>query len=75
MKDVIYKHALLNAAEFDGKANPNAVLGKVLSEKPELKSDIKGLMKLINETIIEVNKMGSEKIKLIISHLQILEQQ
>jgi len=47
MKDLIYKHALLNAVEYNGKANPKAVLGKVISENPDLKKEISKLMKEI----------------------------
>jgi len=31
------KHALLNAIEHEGKANENAVLGKVVAENPSIK--------------------------------------
>ncbi|MBU3904615.1 MAG: glutamate--tRNA ligase [Nanoarchaeota archaeon] len=67
MKDVVYKHVLLNAVEFNGRANPKAILGKVISELPESKKDIKKLMILINKTVDEVNKLGLEKQKLIVS--------
>ena len=63
MKKIILKHTLLNAQDFDGKANPKAVLGKVLSEDPKLKKDIPKLMKDINETVEKINAMGIEKQK------------
>ena len=44
MKKIILKHALLNAQDYEGKANPKAVLGKVLSEDPKLKKDIPKLI-------------------------------
>ena len=39
-EELILKHALVNAKEFKGKANPKAVLGKVLAEEPKLKKEI-----------------------------------
>ncbi len=66
MKDinkVIYKYALINAIEFDGKADFQAVLGKVLNEQPELKKDIKTLAKKIKKVVDDVNSLGLEKQK------------
>ncbi|MBR9682873.1 MAG: glutamate--tRNA ligase [Candidatus Aenigmarchaeota archaeon] len=57
MKKIILKHALLNAQDFEGKANPKAVLGKVLAENSKLKKDIPKLMKDINEIVKKVNVM------------------
>ena len=36
MQDVIRKHALLNAAEYSGKASVQSVMGKVVAELPEM---------------------------------------
>ena len=57
MKDLILKYALKNASEYNGKANFGSVLGKILSEKPELKQNIKELSKEIIEIIKKVNSM------------------
>src|SRR3989344_9546167 len=54
------KYALQNAVKFDGKANPGAVIGKILAEQPELKDKIKEIAKSISQIINEVNKMGAE---------------
>jgi len=63
MKRVIKKHALLNAIEYQGKANTKAVLGKVIAEKPELKKDIAKLGKEISKIVKEVNSWSLEKQK------------
>src|SRR3989344_4274212 len=57
-EDLILKYALQNAVKFKGKANPGAVIGKILQEQPELKSKIKELSKKINEIIKEVNSLS-----------------
>lgn len=62
MKDLIKKHALLNAIEY-GKAKPQAVLGKVLAEKPELKKDMATIGKETAKIVKEVNSWSLEKQK------------
>jgi glutamyl-tRNA synthetase len=63
MEDVIKKHALLNALEYNGKANTQAVLGKVLAEKPELKNDMAKLGKQVGKTVKEINSWSLTKQK------------
>jgi len=63
MKDLILKYALQNAVKYDGKANPGAVIGKVLSENPELKKEIASISKEIQKIVKEVNLMKLEKQK------------
>jgi len=60
-KDLILKYALQNAIFYSGKANPRAVLGKVLASEPELRKDIKGLEKEIEEIAREINKLPLEE--------------
>ncbi len=61
MEDLIYKYALQNAAKYGGKANPGAVIGKVLADNPDLKSDLKSLGKSVSNIIKKVNAMKLEK--------------
>src|SRR3989344_4215136 len=60
MEQLILKYALQNAVKYGGKANPGAVIGKVFSEKPDLKKDAGELAKKVAETIKKVNSMGVE---------------
>src|SRR3989344_7212375 len=55
--NLILKYALKNASEYNGKANFGSVLGKILSEKPELKQNIKELSKEIIGIIKKINSM------------------
>ena len=57
-EDLILKYALQNAVKFKGKANPGAVIGKILQEQPGLKSKIKDISKKVNEIIKEVNSLS-----------------
>jgi len=61
MKEIILKYALANAVQFNGKANENAVLGKVLAERPEYKKEIKKLKLEIKKIVKEVNSWPIEK--------------
>ncbi len=61
MRDVIYKYALKNASDY-GKAVPKAVLGKVLAEHPELKGEVKDLIKEIEAVVKEVNALSPEEV-------------
>src|SRR3989338_1396903 len=62
MKDVILKHALLNAQQY-GKAEVGSVIGKVIAENPEAKNKIAELKKEIFETVAAVNKMRPQQIE------------
>ena len=66
LRDLIRKYALQNAVQFDGIAQAGAVIGKVLTEKPELKNDIRAISRQIVEIVREVNKLdvGQQKAEL-----------
>ncbi|MBN2423149.1 glutamate--tRNA ligase [Candidatus Woesearchaeota archaeon] len=57
----IRKYALQNAIKFSGRANPGAVIGKLLSTNPELKTKIKDIAKQVNKIIKEISKLSLEE--------------
>ncbi|MFH2028726.1 MAG: glutamate--tRNA ligase [Nanoarchaeota archaeon] len=57
MKQLIRKLALQNAIRYEGKANPGAVIGHILSKDPSLKEKAKEITTEIMEIIKEVNSM------------------
>ena len=61
MKELILKHVIVNAIEHGGKANVQAVLGKVIAERPELKKKIKEILPEIEKTVEEINYWSLEK--------------
>ncbi len=63
MEAIIRKYAVLNAVKFKGKANPGAVMGGVISEKPEAKKDMKALNERIRQIIAEVNNTAIEELE------------
>jgi glutamyl-tRNA synthetase len=60
-KKIILKYTLLNAIQHDGKANVQAVLGKILAEKPELKNRIKDVILDIQKIVKDVNSWDKRK--------------
>ena len=61
MPDILIdKYSLANAFAHKGKAQEGAVLGKILSEMPDMRSEIPNLLKAIKQTIKAINKMSSK---------------
>ncbi len=60
MKNLILKHVLINAIEHKGKAELQAVLGKVISENPSLKEKITEIIPEIEKTIKKINSLSLE---------------
>jgi len=65
-REVIKKIALLNALHYGGKAQFQPVLGKLLTEQPQLKVKIKEIASIIKEIVEDVNKLSLEKQKRIV---------
>ncbi len=61
LKKAALKYALQNAVEFSGKANSGAVIGKVISESPELKDKIRDVAAAANAAVKEVNGMKQDE--------------
>ncbi len=59
-ESTIRKFALQNAVFFKGKANPKAVIGKILGSCPDLRPRAGEITPLINRIVEEVNGMGLE---------------
>ena len=57
VREVIRRIALLNALRYEGKARVQPVLGRLLAERPNLKSKIKDVSPLVVEVVQEVNKL------------------
>jgi len=55
MKKLVLKHTLINAIQHNGKADIQAVLGKLISETPEVKEKIKDVIPEIQKIVRDVN--------------------
>lgn len=62
-RDAIRKIALLNALHYDGRAQFQPVLGKLLTEQPQLKAKIKEIAPIIKGVVEEVNRLSLDEQK------------
>lgn len=60
IEDLIWKFALQNAIKYNGKANPGAIVGKLLGDNPDLKKQMKEISKEISRIVKNVNSMKPE---------------
>lgn len=63
LENFIFIQALENAVSFDGKANPKALLGKVIPKFPDVKKDMQHYINTIENIVEQVNGLGFEKQK------------
>jgi len=61
IREAALRWALVNATDHDGRANPKAVMGKLMAESPELRSKVKELSRTIEQVVAEVNKLSREE--------------
>lgn len=63
-KDAVYRYAIKNAFLHEGKANVNAVVGKIIAlSDPSSKPDLRKLMPAIQEIVKQVNGMDFSEIE------------
>jgi glutamyl-tRNA synthetase len=63
IRDLILKCSLQNAVFHSGKSACGPVLGKIVSQSPEMRNDIKKLQKEIDKIVKDINKMTPEQQK------------
>lgn len=66
LRGLIRKIALINAVQHDGKAQAVALVGKILGEKQDLRTQVKELSALINEVVNDVNSLSFDSQKQIV---------
>ncbi len=71
IKQLAEKLALKNASQHDGKASSKAVLGSLLGALPEAKEDVPATMKIIEQTVQDINSMTQEEQQKQITSLKI----
>ncbi len=63
IEGLIRAFALQNASEHDGKASPKAVIGRIVSERPEVRKDIGKIIPVIEKIVNDINSFSVEKQK------------
>ena len=69
LDELIKKYVLINATEHSGTAQAKSVLGKLLADKPDLRSQVLDLRFRIDEAIKEINSWSLDKQKNQLSQL------
>lgn len=62
-RELIRKAAVINALKHDGKAELQAVLGNLLGDNPDLRSQARILIPIVRDVINEVNSASIEKLR------------
>ena len=63
IKKILWINGLKNAVEFNGKPNKKAVMGKLMAERKDLRSQAKDLIPLLDQIIEEIEKLNIEEQK------------
>jgi glutamyl-tRNA synthetase len=63
VREIIRRLALLNAINYDGKAEFQPVLGKLLTLRPDLKAKVKELVPIVAKIVEAVNRLSLEEQK------------
>ena len=66
IEETIRRLALINAVSYEGKARKDSVLGRLLAEKPDLRSRVKEILPMVSKVVREVNELPLEKQRLIV---------
>ncbi len=57
IKRLLWIYSLENSVKFGGKPNVKAILGKLIGQNPELKSQIKEIKLIQDEIVLEISKL------------------
>ena len=60
LEQLIRKWVLANAVRYEGRANPGAIIGKLLAEQPDLKDQLKTIAKEVKGIVDSINAMSLE---------------
>ena len=60
IKKILWISGLKNALEFDGVPNKKAVMGKLMAERKDLRSQVKEIMPLLNKILEEIKNLNPE---------------
>ena len=59
-ENFIFTISLENAKSYGGKANPKALMGKIMPKFPEIKKDMAFYMQIVNNIVEQVNQMDEK---------------
>ncbi|TFG23976.1 MAG: glutamate--tRNA ligase [Promethearchaeota archaeon] len=63
IKKILWISGLKNAIEFNGKPNKKAIMGKLMAQRKDLRSQAKTVIPILDQIIKEISKLSIEKQK------------
>jgi len=63
IREILWLSGLKNAVKFDGKPNKKAIMGKLMASKPDLRSQAKSIIPILDCIISEILKLSFKKQK------------
>ena len=66
VRELAFKHAVINAVKYEGKADFKAVISKLFREDPSLKPHAREIVPIVKKVVEEVNKKKLEELKRIL---------
>ena len=61
IRDLIRRYALQNAVKYGQTPQKGAVMGKVMGEHPELRSEAKKITEIVDEVLAQVDELGRDR--------------
>ncbi|RLG31473.1 glutamate--tRNA ligase, partial [Methanosarcinales archaeon] len=61
IRDLIRRYALQNAVKYGQTPQKGAVMGKVMGEHPELRSEAKKITEIVDEVLTQVDELGRDR--------------
>ena len=66
IEETVRRLALTNAVSYEGKASKDSVLGRLLAERPDLRTRLKEILPLVSRVVGEVNELPLEEQRTIV---------
>ncbi len=63
IKQILWLSGLKNAVKFDGKPNKKAIMGKIMAKRPNLRSQAKIIIPILDQVIDKILKLNLEEQK------------
>ena len=63
IKKILWISGLKNAIEFGGKTNKKAIMGKLMAQRKDLRSQAKTVIPILDQIIEEISKLSIEEQK------------
>ncbi|MFX1395370.1 MAG: glutamate--tRNA ligase family protein, partial [Promethearchaeota archaeon] len=63
IKKILWISGLKNAVEFGGKPNKKAIMGKLMAQKTDLRSETKTIIPILNQIVEEISQLSLDEQK------------